>query len=420
MKNNIIIINDTLGVYGGTQTQILRMCRWFAGHGCETAVICESAANTEITNKLKDLNVPFHEIGMSNVDDTGKIIRAYHKRFGEHIKVINFTWNHYLDVETVKTLYRISFSNFLYCVHPKAVYKGSNITLGIVKKVYMGLLKKWLLRMNQNRAVLFMDEADIESSEKYFDINFRPAPEIFRIPMDFKDNSEWENSALNSYENNIIMTVSRAEFPFKGYMLGLIDDYEQLFKDNPKIKLEIVSSGDDFSKLEAKIKKLDKAIQESIVLYSWMPNDKLQKEIENCKVYIGMGTTILDASRIYRPAIPVRFYTIENYAEHFIGDRPEYLVAPETCEERAINLLREALNWDKKTYLQVCEKSYKQTRSIYDEDIVLRKWFEIDNVRKKSILSFADSFTHYCYQKVNRIRFKNIKAYDYEKLEKEK
>lgn len=415
----MIIINDTLGVYGGTQTQILRMARWFVKHNVPVAIICESAANIEIIDQLKDIKVPYHEIGMSNIDATGKYIKKYYD-VHQNLCVINFTWNHYLDVDVVKSRHRIEFNNYLYCVHPKAVFKGANLRWGLLKKPYIALLKKWLMRMNANGAVVFMDEADIESSENYFDISLIPVPEIFRIPMDFHDNPKWKESALVSYENNMIMTVSRAEFPFKGYMLGLIDDYEELFEEKPDIKLEIVSSGDDFSLLEDKISKLDQRIQDSIIIHHWMTNDKLQQEMEKCKVYIGMGTTILDASRMYRPAIPVRFYTNNNNAEHYVGDRPEYLVAPENCEKKAIYLLREILEWDKKTYLENCEKSYTRTKAVYDENIVLKRWLEKNNNNKKGILSFWESILHYYYQKVNRIRFKNIKAYDYDVLEKEK
>lgn len=416
----MIIINDTLGVYGGTQTQILRMCRWFVNNGEKAAVICESTSNTEITSQLKELHIPYYEIGISNVDDTGKYIKKYHAKYGDQLRVINFTWNHYLDVEVVKNRYKIRFNNFLYCVHPKAVYKGDNIKIPILKKIYMSMLKKLLLRMNKNEAVVFMDEADIESSEEYFDIPLFPIPEIFRVPMDFHDNPDWRESASKSYYQNTIMTVSRAEFPFKGYMLGLIDDYELLFGEFPGLKLVIVSSGDDLPRLEKKIIKLDKKIKDSIELHHWMPNDRLQKEMEKCKIYIGMGTTILDASRAYRPAIPVRFYTNDNIAEHFVGDRPEYIVCPESSEQEAIDLLRKVLLWDKDTYLEACQKSYMETKRLYDENVILKRWTEKDNKDKRCLLNTGECLMHYCYQKANTIRFKNIKTYDYECLEKEK
>ena len=59
----------------------------------------------------------------------------------------------------------------------------------------------------------------------------------------------YEEIIEKSYKSNKILTAGRAIFPFKGYFMGLIKDFDKLCSEFPDIYLEIVSDGPDIDKI---------------------------------------------------------------------------------------------------------------------------------------------------------------------------
>ena len=52
----IVVINDTLGAYGGTHTLTLRICQWLVKNGYQSVVFCEHDGNEEIKCSLESNN----------------------------------------------------------------------------------------------------------------------------------------------------------------------------------------------------------------------------------------------------------------------------------------------------------------------------------------------------------------------------
>ena len=102
-----------------------------------------------------------------------------------------------------------------------------------------------------------------------------------------------------------VLTAGRAIFPFKGYFMGLIKDFDKLCSEFPDIYLEIVSDGPDIDKIKSFIDSLDESVKKRILLTSWIPYDELNNKILECKLFIGMGTTVIDSSLKYKPSIAV-------------------------------------------------------------------------------------------------------------------
>lgn len=80
-----------------------------------------------------------------------------------------------------------------------------------------------------------------------------------------KNRELWRNY-WKSYKSNKILTAGRAIFPFKGYFMGLIKDFDKLCSEFPDIYLEIVSDGPDIDKIKSFIDSLDESVKRE---YYW-------------------------------------------------------------------------------------------------------------------------------------------------------
>ncbi len=414
----MLIINDTLGTYGGSITLINRICEWTAENKIKTAVLCESDSNIEITSKLKELGVSIVCTKVSNTKKTIKLLKSFIKE--EEIIVISFVWNLYLDIEKAKKRGKLRFKNVIYSIHPATFYKGQGLPFAFLKQYVKIRYKKLLNKINESNSLIFMDSDTISKTEIFYNFKFKSKPKILPLPMICQeiDELELEKIIRLSYENKILLTASRAEFPFKGYMFGLVDDFKFLKQKYPDLKLIIVSSGDadDVEKLETKIKEDTKQYLNDIQLINWIPYNELKKIIKKCIMFIGMGTGILDAALLYKPAVPVRYKTYENLSDNFFADNPISLISSDTCKQQARVLIERVLNMSFEEYRQCCINHFFQAKKFYDiNNFINFLFFEID-CTQESVLSVGDILSHSLNVFINS--FKKLNKYDYNTMKK--
>ena len=70
------------------------------------------------------------------------------------------------------------------------------------------------------------------------------------------------------------MTIARAEFPFKGYILGLLDWFAS---SDSNIRLTIVSYGPDEKKIADRIDSFDEIVKKRITLVGKTDYGQLEK-----------------------------------------------------------------------------------------------------------------------------------------------
>ena len=413
-----IIFNDTLGAYGGGQTLMLRVCIWMHQHGHKTIIFCSSDNNIEIVEKLKKNQTTIECFNLFNYKEMRQKLLLY--LACDEIKVVYLSWNYYLDIEVTKKIYNLKFDNFLYVIHHETFKKGigfrSNFMRNYSIRKYSGIFQ----RMNKNDAILMMDEIYQEEGEKYLNTKLKPAPTMIRLPVFCNDNIDVERVIKSGYRSRIVMTAARAEFPFKGYMLGLIEDFVELKKKYKDIQLEIVSDGDDIEELLDKIYSVSEDIRKDIILHRWLDYEVLKEETENCFLYIGTGTTVLDAALEYKPSIPVVYGIYQNYADATLSEKPEAIFPPLNCTNRAYNIMDTLLSYSFEEYYSHCIKSYEAVKEIYNIDVQMPKLLSCENKKKASVLKMTECYRHILNNKVNELRYRDKNKLDYRKLVLEK
>ena len=414
----MIVFYDTLGVYGGSTTLLLRMCKWLHDNKMNAAIMCNSADNTEISQRIRDMGIRIDLVDPYDYRSIAQLLKKYSQQEG--LKIVTFIWNHYLDLECIKNLYHLDFENLIYCIHPETFFKGKGVRnpklKAFVKKLYVPIFRK----MSVNNAIIMMDTVDIDVTEKYLGTSFVTEPPIISLPIECKARADCEEIISTGYHSNLIMTASRAEYPFKGYVFGLISDFCSLKKKYPEIKLLIVSGGGDIEQLRNAIAQVDETVRRDIELCGWLEYDVLLKQIEACKVFVGMGTSVLESALRYKPSVVVKYNTYDNIADSFISQKPDCTTTGEECDSKAITLIEAALNMSELAYRDEAKSSFEAVKSVYDIEVGMPKLQNTRTQKRGSILSGFETFWHYIYSRINRIRFRNfVNSYDYNALEYE-
>ena len=414
----MIIINDTLGTYGGSITLISRLCTWASTHGVNISVFSDDCSNKEIVRLLKGLGISVCDFDTTNLKALYQKTKDVMDSSSESIIFVSFILNNYLNVEYIKRKYKLNIVNTLYSIHPATLYKGTGLPIKFLKKMVINRYRKLVDKINSSGCLLYMDQDNVDSAENYYNIHFSDKTTIIPLPF-IVDNLEPDivnKKAKAAYKAKTIITSTRADFPFKGYVFGLIDDYKEL-SEKFDIKLVIVASGEkeDVEELNSKVSSLPEKCRSNVTLYSWMQYDKLKELISNSYLYVGMGTGILDAAAQYVPAIPVKYDTYDNISDHDFIDDPLCLITNQDVDQPARKIIEEYLSLSEIEYVKKCFLSHDKASSTYDV-----KCFFDELLKQKttnSVFSFKEAFTYKTNHFVNK--FKKKKKYSCSNIEYE-
>ena len=169
-----------------------------------------------------------------------------------------------------------------------------------------------------------------------------------------------------------ILTVARAIFPFKGYIIGLLDDFIKLCDSFDDIELHIVSFGEDYEILIDKINNLPEKVRKKVKLDNGLKMEEIRSELKKTYVYIGMGTTILDAADEAVPCIVSAHTTMKNECIDFFHRCP-MVISQQSPGQPAYGLLQKILSVKDEEYKIMKADTYRAYKDNYDIDIMMQR-----------------------------------------------
>lgn len=169
--------------------------------------------------------------------------------------------------------------------------------------------------------IITADHNYLRGATDYYKLSARSVKNIHNvnIGIDIVDVTEASilERAINRGELKIV-SIARAEFPFKGYLIGLLDLLET-FKADYRIKVSIISYGSGVQRLEDHIKEKEFPENIEVQLYGKTEYTKLKEVFSDCTLYIGMGTSVLDAAQYGIPCIVVKPWTMRIIGRDFFS-----------------------------------------------------------------------------------------------------
>ena len=129
--------------------------------------------------------------------------------------------------------------------------------------------------------------------------------------------------------------------------------------------------------------------------------------MKKAKVYIGMGTTLMDAALNYKPSVVVSFDTMNCLSNGLFSDNPYCTATNGDGYPEAIKSLLRVLNASFDEYRMLCIKNFDAVFENYNIDYVMNDFVKIKTQNQKCLLKPLERLEHNMNNFVNTIRFRN-------------
>jgi hypothetical protein len=398
----VVIFCEKMAI-GGTETLIMRLLSWYSAKNFRVVLLTlkeiDSIALSVDINKI-DFEHYIYNVGNKIFSTKDGVSLRFDKK--EKVWVNTQFLPEFLICYNLlrSNKFNCFFIHTIFIVHPYSSFLfGENFN-------FLGrTLMKILLRDSN---LLFMDEACVAACIDFYNLdknNFNL--QIYRLP--FLVSSDESTVAIKSISPLFnILTISRFEFPFKGYVLGLINAFANICHDyDGEVQLTIIGYGRDKFKVDELINSLPVQVSNKITVLDEVPYSKINEYIEKCSLFVGMGTTILDAANLNKMIIVPVAYQNSNLTTGFFHEN--YNVIGEVFREEGVYetfevLIIKALNYSQNDFIDISKKSKAVLREHYDINLIAKKiithtikihsWFDCQVVRTISKLQLLSIYVY--------------------------
>ncbi len=347
---------------GGVETLILRECDWYKKRG-GICVICQHISGIE-KKEFEQHDIQYIQLKKWNSREIFNCINNVSSKI-DYIKFYHF--KDFIEFDFKYHRKRIKY--LYYCVHPRNMFYFQ--TLPKLKQRFGCVFSELIENYIDSRNIIFMNEDVINSTLDYYGIiQYKDKCSIILLPFKIQ---QYDYKKRNKGKLRIL-TVARADFPYKGYVLGLIDDLANNFNDLSDFELTIISAGDDILELKSKIDSIEKRIQKQIVLIEGVYPEELDDFYSSADVYIGMGTTVLEATNFGVPSIVAQYDTRDFCTKGFFYENPMDLGSKYTDEHKGIIELTEIYKTSDDEYKSIQIKSLQALNENYDEELIFKEF----------------------------------------------
>lgn len=336
-----------------------------------------------------------------------KVVCNKDKTFEEHLlsvirqydtfRIIVFSPEEYLKVEKLALRYSQIEGCLYYVVHDYAFCRpGSSYLFQLLSKFRY---KAFVKRLYKSKSIAFMSKACLSNTCSLLGLELPGADSyIFNLPIRVKDWNENDIKRRKKHDPFAITTITRMDFPFKGYILGLIS----WFKKNAvkfNLRLTIIGDGPSSNELFNGLGGLEDEIHLRVTYTKNVPYDQLNTVFSCTDLYLGMGTTLIDAANSLALAIPVKAYTRELCVDGMFSDNIDLLIA-EKGSGNFDELFLSVYNTTEEEYYNLIYHQYLSFKNAYD--IKKMTQFILDSSYKKHIISRIHMFY---MESINRLSY---------------
>lgn len=383
-------------ILGGIESYYIRMFQWAAENGYENMLVipknkCVSEDWTEDIENARVKVAFYNKVSKKNslINKAGKAIQIDSERIGVAVVA---DISSYIKMQRLKQKYNLKKVKIILYMFLPEFCRAS-------KKKWLNFPYKSVVTKLFESSMIFMDEETKHYCEQFYGCNIsekqivRLGLQVGEIPSDIVEKRE----KTRIKEFNII-TVTRLEFPFKAYVLGLIDEYIKLKDVYPFIKLFILGDGDGKDRLKEKVLTVDEQKRKDIYFLGSVPYNELSYHFEKSQLYIGMGTTLLDAGLSGLPGIIAKAYSENAMTTGFIYEEYNNLSGNEKINKKKLmscrELIEKVINFSKEEYILAERASYNIVLKYYNIENNMKKILEIQDDVKicKSKIIFLDYY----------------------------
>ena len=294
---------------GGLETLLVRKAGWLREHGYKIVLVTVSGPMDKIYGKAFDLVINLsdfeNDFGVQTVDEFSRLIRSLVGKLAGYAPLHLEVFDHrslFIASELTRTL------------------ENSTCGLYLVANRILGEMPDdVVLELSESSLIYGMCESCFAEHEKKFGLKFARQP-LLPLPAAVAVATRESEPPADVLQ---ILTVTRLD-EMKEYVEGLIRDLPELVKRQPGIKLVIVGDGPHRKRLETLARELGTTAHVSFE-GARMP-DEVIGYYQKAHVFVGMGTTILEAAAQKIPVVVAFTYEPRAIGPGFFGSYSGYEV----------------------------------------------------------------------------------------------
>lgn len=383
MNPIIVLALGSSGVLGGAETYAVRIASRFIADGYTVLLMQqENACNVPyLENAIKELGMERIKLpclkSNPNVIDWTKANVDFPE--GSHVRIlclqtpVNFFAAQMIAYRAKSCHVQI----FHYIIHEddycrnKTQKTNSVVLQGVLRGVYRRILQ----RMEKKHAIVYMTEEYLKNIHANFDLPYDANLPIIRLGMEVKPYDEVRVARRAALQPFTAITMTRFDFPAKGYVLGLVDEFAQILKLEPSARLVIIGTGPDEKKILDKIRF--NGMEQAVQMVGQVDYNALPAFFDKAHVFIGITTGVLDASNEGLPSIVATINMEECLCSGFLYEHPTNLGYD--GNKPVYTLLEQVLRMDTIRYEEAAQKNYRAFCDTYDIKQSARQLISLEN-----------------------------------------
>jgi len=343
--------------YGGAELLMEKMAVEYKRTGFEVSILY-SRINPKMEERFIKANIP-----LLKVDNMHQSLGALNNINQDDI-VITFCFLTFMALnESINKKTKI----INYVVTANEMVVGSKVKNKLIKHLTMSQYKALLTRCFKNNQIVVMDQETLDITNEYYKTKLMGEMVLLSYNVSNSNDSSLISARINSRDNAFkILSVSRADMKMKAYLIDLIKHFPSFYKKHPESKLDIITFGDDLDKVKVAYDSIDDVSKKAITLYGMQAYEALKEFFENATVFIGMGTSVLDASNYSLISVPVMAYSNECVASNLFFENPKRVSAVPSLSKDAYELLENIHNLSDEQFMSLSRKSKQALLENYD------------------------------------------------------
>lgn len=397
-KKTLVIVYDSLNI-GGIETLIIRMAKWCHSNGHRCIWARTKFAQVEEQMRVSLVAAGIEEVFVkkkwNSFSTSAKFYNLNNFDFpfkkGEEITVLSFDLLSFLLGEAIKRRYVNHVDNVFYVPHPWTSYRDTRISKKLlpIKLCYYHFYRNIIISLIRNDNIVFMDEAAKDFCAKHY--NYYDSINEWIIIRLAQDINPYKHTAVHTKftrEEFRVLTMGRLDFPFKAYVFGIVDSIHELIKEKVELKLKIIGYGAGEQRLVSYVNELPPNVRENIEIVGKVPYDELTTYFDEANLFVGVGTTLLDAANHSVPSIIATPYQEGVSTGGFFHECPELLgIIQGVGTSDIISGIKFIMKTSEEEYEDMCIKTHQALTQYYDINLLLPKLLSVVNKSRKPIIS---------------------------------
>lgn len=385
-KEKKVVFIAYLCNYGGIETMIIRMSKWLTKNNILTEVLGDK--DRKVDERLMDeLIHSGAKVSLISYRHKDKSLKEIKERYNSgSVQCICFS---YIELIIADELFGSNKNaNILfYDANQFNLVADFHVSGALKKRVFRFGSKIINKRLYFDHKIVFMDPLCKKRTLEEYNLGNRFDDDIIYLPLEINDYSDLKikERKIDNKEFRIL-TICRFVFPFKGYVFGLLSLFLQLEPFYPQLRLVVIGTGKDEDMYAQKLDVLDDKIRNKITWIKGVPYEHLQDYISEAQLYVGMGTTVIDAVNLGVPALPIGSYTYECKGYDFFYKDPANLggIGGNVDIREYVEAV---LNMSTDDYSILSKKDHDALLETYDINSVAKKLLNYQNVKNNRVFN---------------------------------